>query len=304
MFSLQLPQHCASYYSRYPAGSGVCLLDANYLWAMVEQQPHSPVTRRTTSIGTILSQLPPEVRQWAEALPWTQRRYVLSLCHLLCAAPPQVQAEFLDDYTADGLISKFLEDKDTQQRVANYLHQFHIDTDLSEPVLRYYIRQFYIHSAQDVRQQPDLYLESALKLVLHTEERNHVFCYILGFELLQMMFRMSWQQHEWLSQLQKNQEEFIKTYLKPIQHAHRLNSIIVPKDERIFFAQRDYYVQIPEVTPHKTIALVTATFTTSTVTDFGFSIIRHINSFRFDYDYVFRPEQPSIFVDPFKESSP
>ena len=207
---------------------------------MAQQQPQFPAQPRTPWVGTVLAQLPTEVRQWAESLPWHERRYVLSLCHLLCAAPPEVQAEFLDDYTADGLIAKFLQDKETQQSVANYLQQFQIDTTLSGPVIRHYIRQFYIHSAQEVRGQPDLYLESALKLVLRTEERHHVFCYILGFELLQMMFCMSWQQHEWLSQLQNNQEEFIKTYLKPIQYTHRVNRIIVPKHERVFFAQRDY----------------------------------------------------------------
>ncbi|MEO0490696.1 MAG: cobyrinic acid a,c-diamide synthase, partial [Cyanobacteria bacterium J06659_2] len=113
----------------------------------------------------VLGALPLQARHWLQSLPWAQRRYVLSLCHLMCATPPEMQAEFLDDYTADGLVSRIIQDRDTQQRVNVYLKQFRINTDLSETVLRSYIRQFYIHSAQDMRQQPDLYLESALKLV-------------------------------------------------------------------------------------------------------------------------------------------
>ena len=94
---------------------------------------------------SILDKLPPAAKKWAESLPWTQRRYVLSLCHLMCAATPEMQAEFLDDYTATGLVTKRLQDKNTQQRVQEYLTQFHLQLDLNESVLRSYIRQFYIH---------------------------------------------------------------------------------------------------------------------------------------------------------------
>jgi hypothetical protein len=124
------------------------------------------------SIESVLDQLPLPAKSWMESLSWQQRRYVLSLCHLICAAPPNIQAEFLDEYTADGLVSKKLEDQETRQRVQQYLKLFQIENDLSEPVLRSYIRQFYIHSAQDTRCQPDLYLQSALKLVFNTEERR------------------------------------------------------------------------------------------------------------------------------------
>ncbi|HEY9648887.1 MAG TPA: hypothetical protein V6C88_21080, partial [Chroococcidiopsis sp.] len=155
-------------------------------------------------LDSILGRLPSEARQWFESLPWHQRRYILSLCYLMCAAPPEVQAGFLDDYTADGLVSRKLDDRDTEQRVKEYLREFRIETELSEATLRLYIRQFYIHSAQDARRQPDLYLESALRLVFSTEERNNVFNYILGFELLKMLFRMSWHQHERLYRLQRN----------------------------------------------------------------------------------------------------
>jgi hypothetical protein len=213
----------------------------------------------------------------------------------MCAAPPEIQAEFLDDYTADGLVSRKLEDRDTRQRVSQHLRDFNLTTELTEGVLRSYIRQFYIHSAQDSRRQPDLYLESALKLVFSTEERNNVFNYILGFELLKMMFQMSWLQHERLYRLQRNQEEFITLYIKPIQHAHRVNGIIVPRDEGVFFAKRNYFVQEPEISEKKLIELVMATFTTDITSNFGFSIIRHPHSMLFDRDYIFHPEQDLIF---------
>ena len=243
------------------------------------------------SSESILSRLPPEVKKWAEGLPWIQRRYVLSLCHLMCAATPEMRAEFLDDYTADGLISKVLEDQDTKQKVKQYLQDFHIYTELDATLLRSYIRQFYIHSAQDVRRQPELYLESALKLVMNTEERNNVFSYILGFELIKMMFSMSWHQHEKLYRLQRNQEEFIQIYIKPIQYTHKINKIVVPKDAHLFFARRDFYVQKPVISGKKLIELAMATFPTEVTTNFGFSIIRHSNSLVFDYDYIFEAEQ-------------
>jgi hypothetical protein len=247
-------------------------------------------------VDNILIKLPEEARTWVESLSWHQRRYMLSLCHLMCAATPEIQAEFLDDYTADGLVSRKLEDQETKQRVTQYLNEFHIETELSEPVLRSYIKQFYIHSAQDTRRQPDQYLESALRLVFSSEERNHVFNYILGFELLKMMFCMSWLQHERLYRLQRNQDEFISVYIRPIQHAHRINGIVVPKDESVFFAKRNYFVQRPEISPKKLIELVIATFTTEVTSNFGFTVIRHGNSLCFDYGYIFQPESEIIFV--------
>ncbi|MGJ3253718.1 MAG: cobyrinic acid a,c-diamide synthase [Elainellaceae cyanobacterium] len=243
----------------------------------------------------ILGKLPLEAREWVESLSWQQRRYVLSLCHFICAASPEAQAEFLNNYTADGLVSKKLEDRDTRQRVTSYLRQLRIETELTAPVLRRYIRQFYIHSAQDARRQPDLYLESALRLVFNTEERNNVFNYVLGFELFRMLFCMSWQQHERLYRLQRNQEDFINTYIKPVQHTHRINGIIVPRDEGIFFAKRDYFVQVPKMSDKKLVELIMATFTTDKTTRFGFSIIRHPNALMFDYDYIFAPEPDVIF---------
>lgn len=248
-----------------------------------------------SSAESLLLKLPPEAREWAESLPWSQRRYVLSLCHLMCAASSEMRAQFLDDYTADGLVSKVLEDRDTQQKVKNSLKEFRVDTNLETRSLRRYIRQFYVHSAQDMRTQPDLYLESALRLVMSTEERNNVFYYILGFELIKMMFQMSWYQHEKLYRLQRSQEEFIQTYIKPIQHTHRINQIILPKDENLFFARRDYYVKRPVIHPRKLVELAMATFTTETTTNFGFSIIRHPQSLVFDYSYIFEMDQDAIF---------
>lgn len=244
----------------------------------------------------MLEKLPPAARQWAESLPWNQRRYVLSLCHLICAATPEVQAEFLDYYTADGLVTRMLRDRDTQHRVQAYLQAFHIQTELGESVLKIYVKQFYIHSAQDMRRQPDRYLESALRLSSNTEERNSVFNYILGFELFKMMFKMSWAQHERLASLQKYPARFIQEYIKPIQLAHKLNKIVIPRNEKVFFDKHDYFVHQPNVTDKKVTALVMATFTTDTVIDVGFSIIRHLKSLVFDYEYIFQAEQESIFT--------
>ncbi len=251
-----------------------------------------------TSIENVLSKLPPEARKWAESLPWHQRRYVLSLCHLLCAASPEVQAEFLDEYTADGIIAKLIEDRDIQQKVTHHLKAFRRPTDLTEELVRGYIRQFYIHSAQDVRRQADLFLESALRLVANSEEKNNIFNYILGFEILKMMFQMSWYQHEKLYRLQRNQEDFVNTYIKPIRHAHRVNQIIVPRDEQRFFARRNYFIQVPEISDKKLVALATATFTTETTTHFGFSLIRHPQALVFDYDYIFTTES-EVLDSPF-----
>jgi hypothetical protein len=243
---------------------------------------------------SLLLKLPPEAREWAESLPWAERRYVLSLCHLMVGASAEMRARFLDDYTADGLVCKVLEDRDTRQKVNVYLKEFRLTTELNTSSLRQYIRQFYIHSAQDIRIQPDQYLESALRLVMSTEERNHVFYYILGFELIKMMFQMSWYQHERLYRLQRMQDEFIQTYIKPIQHAHRINQIIVPKDEHLFFARRDYFVKQPIISEKQLVELAMATFTTEVTLNFGFSIIRHPHALVFDYPYIFESDPDAM----------
>ncbi len=245
---------------------------------------------------SIFEKLPQEVKKWATNLPWHQRRYVLSFSYILCASSPEKQAEFLDDYIADGLAVKMLQDIDTVNRVNKYLRRFRAQTEINEFVLRNYIRLYYIHAAQDVSSQTKQYLESALNLVIHTEERNQIFNYILGFELIKIMFTMSWLQHERLARLQTNQENFINTYIKPIQYAHQINGIIVPKDKGVFFAKRDYYVQIPEISPQKLVELVRETFTSDKVNKCGFIITRHIKALRFDFDYIFQQqEQEGIF---------
>jgi hypothetical protein len=245
---------------------------------------------------SIFDKLPKEARQWAERLHWNERRYVLSLCHILCAAASEQQAEFLDEYTADGLVYRLLEDYDSKQKVKLHLQRFRIKTKLTESFLRKYIRQFYIHCAQDLHRKPDRYLESAVRLIGNAEESNNTFNYTLGFELLKMMFQMSWWQHEKLYLLQTSQHEFIDRYIKPIQETHRLNGVVIPKDKAKFFAKRDYYVQIPDLRSNKKlIELVMVTFPAKVVTDFGFSIIRHPNSLQFDYDYIFTPDADEIF---------
>ena len=128
------------------------MMKQKYKYADLSQRSHT---------DSVLEKLPVEVKDWAESLPWNQRRYVLSLCYTLCASTPELQAEFLDDYTADGLVSKMFEDVDTLNRVKEYLIRFRVKKELNESDLRSYIKQFYIHSAQQARRQTDQYLEAA-----------------------------------------------------------------------------------------------------------------------------------------------
>ncbi|MEA5419164.1 cobyrinic acid a,c-diamide synthase [Spirulina sp. CCNP1310] len=244
----------------------------------------------------MLDRLPTEAKLWAEKLHWKERRYLLSLCHLLCAAPPEDQAHFLDQYTADGLIAKIIQDYETQEKVQKHLLSFHITTELNSITLRRYIRQFYIHSAQDARREPDKFLESALRLVISPEEKNYVLNYILGFELIKMIFQMSWLQQERFYLMQHNQEDFYLTYIKPIQHAHRLNGIINPKDSTLFFAQRNYFVKEPNIPDRKLLELAMVTFTTDVVSSLGFAIVRNIRPVPFDYEFIYRPEEEKIFT--------
>jgi hypothetical protein len=248
-----------------------------------------------SSSEILFEELPPETKQWAESLPWEQRRHLLLLCHLLCVAPPEVQAEFLDNYTADGLVSRKLQDTHTEYRVKTHFKRFAINTELNESVFRCYIKQFYIHSAQDVRNQPNLYFKLVFRLILNQEEQNNILSYVLGFEVLKLMFQMSWLQHERLYQLQKNQEDFINLYIKPIQNAHKINGIIVPEKQKTFFAKRDHFVKVPNLKPKKLIELVMATFTTDVVINLGFSIIRDPKFLVFDHGYIFQPEPDGIF---------
>lgn len=243
----------------------------------------------------MLEKVPLEAKEWAEGLDWQTRRYLLSLCHLLCGSQPEAQADFLDQYTADGLIAKIIQDYDTYYKVQCHLERFHIKTQLNQTILRHYITQFYIHSAQDVRREPEKYLEAALRLVLTPEEKSYVLNYILGFELLKLLFQMSWLQQERFYSLQHNQDDFFNVYIKPIQYAHRINGLVKPNHENTFFAQREFYIQIPRLSGKKLDELVMVTFTTDTVSTLGFSIVRNIQSVPFDYDYIYQPAEESIF---------
>lgn len=248
-------------------------------------------------ISTISEIIPRRVRKWVESLPLNQQRYVLSLCHVIGAAPKDRQIEFLNNYATDGLVSKMLQDKMHRQIVKSHLKKFHIDTELNYFGLKTYVEQFYIHSAQDLRLDSDAYLELLLRLFYYyTEERNNLFHYILGFEVIKMIFQMSWLQHERFYKLQKNQEIFIKSYIKPIQYTHRINQIIVPKNEKVFFAKRNYFIKQPKIKEKKLIELAMATFNTDAVTHLGFSIIRHLNFLVFDYEYIFNTEPEGIFI--------
>ena len=271
-------------------------LEGRETWKKVDSVCFTLMEKVQSDGEIITDALPEEARAWLEGLPWVQRRYVLLLCHLLSAATPETQAEFLDDFTADGLVYRVIQDQDTQDKVNSYLRHFYVKTTLTQPLLRRYIRQFYIHSAQDARQQPDLYLQSALKLMTSTQEKSSVFNYVLGFELIQMIFQMSWSQHERLYRLQISQEAFIRHYIKPIQYTHRINGLIVPEGERRFFARRNYFVEKPHIAGKRLAELVMATFSTETVIQFGFSTIRTPNFLQFDHSYIYEAEPPGAIL--------
>ncbi len=238
----------------------------------------------------IVETLPAEAQHWLMGLPWVQRRYILSLCYLMCATPPEEQVQFLDEYTADGIISRIIHDQDTQQRIYYHLRRFRIETQLTETVLRSYIRQYYLHSAQARQRRDKAYLESAIHLMMDGQEHNRVLTYILGFELLILIFSMSWEQHERFYTLQSNQEDFFNRYIRPIQRAHRLNGIIVPKDEHRFFARRDYFIRIPILKPRQTVALIMASFSPKQISQLGSIVMRHQNALQFDYDHIFQQD--------------
>lgn len=242
----------------------------------------------------VLEKITLAVKKWAKTLPTDQRKHIMSLCYLICATSPEIQAElteFLDDYVADSLVEQILQDRIRLQLVTKYLREFCIEKELNPLVLNSYIEQFGIHSAQTLQKEPELYLEFVLRLIHSPEERHDLFNYILGCEVIKMMFQMSWLQHERLYQLQKNQECFIRSYIKPIQYAHRINGIVVPKNETVFFAKRDYYIQKPQISEKKLVELVLSTFTHETVINLGFSISCALDFLTFDYDYIYMSEE-------------
>ncbi len=238
----------------------------------------------------VIEALPPEAQQWLLGLPWVQRRYVLSLCHVMCATPPEEQAQFLDEYTADGVISRIIHDQDTQQRIYHHLRRFRIETTLTEKVLRRYIRLYYLHAAQARQHWDKAYLESAIRLMMDGQEHNRVLTYIVGFELLILLFGMSWQQHERFYTLQPHQEDFFNLYIRPVQRAHRLNGVIVPKDEHRFFARRNYFIRVPQLKPGQTRALIMASFFPKQISQLGAIVMRHQNALQFDYEHIFQQD--------------
>ena len=196
-------------------------------------------------------------------------------------------AEFSETYPDAPVPSRNPVDRELKALVQQYLQRFHIATTITPEVTQQYMRQFYIH----VVQHSYLKSPSLLKRIDRLDHRNQVLAYILGFELVKMVFQMSWQQHERLSNLQRNQEDFLARYIRPIQEAHRLNQVVVPRDRDLFFARRDYFVQRPKLRPHQLEILAIATFTAEMVLEFGFEVIRHPESFRFDYGEIFEVKE-------------
>ncbi|MEQ8753299.1 MAG: cobyrinic acid a,c-diamide synthase [Coleofasciculus sp. G1-WW12-02] len=259
---------------------------------MLTKNSHS--LEATQGIG-VLAKITLAVKKWANTLPSDQRKHIMSLCYLMCATSPEIQAEltdFLDDYVADSLVEQILQDRIRLQLVTKYLREFCIEKELTPLVLNSYVEQFCIHSAQTLQKKPELYLEFVLRLIHSAEERHDLFNYILGCEVIKMMFQMSWLQHERLYQLQKNQESFIRTYIKPIQHAHRINGIVVPKNENLFFAKRDYYIKQPNIPEKKLVELVVSTFAHKIVINLGFSISCNLDFLAFDHEYIYSNEEP------------
>lgn len=216
----------------------------------------------------------------------------------MCAVSRKTKVKFLTKNPANNLASKIVVGQVSQEVVIQYFQRFHIEKELNEVTLKKYAQQFHIHLNQDLRTHPKFNLESSLLLSQNSREQNNssILYYILGFEVIKVIFKMSWLQHERLYGLQKNQESFIKTYIKPIQYTHKINGIIIPKDENIFFAKRSYFVKRPRIRDKKLNQLVMTTFTTDTITTLGFLIVRHLNFLVFDYDYIFSNEPESFFL--------
>ncbi|MEM6450686.1 MAG: cobyrinic acid a,c-diamide synthase [Cyanobacteria bacterium P01_D01_bin.105] len=248
----------------------------------------NPVTTFNLNHTTpILTDLPPEARDWLTSLPWQQRRYVLSLCHLVCATPSAQQAEFLDAYTAEGLLSHIGDDADMRQRVNEHLSRFRSEAAIDDETVRKYIRQMYVHSVQDARERTDLYIETALMMMGNVQDHSSVLSYILGFEILKLLFSMSWEQHERLYHLQPNQDDFTREYIHPVQASHKRHGIVKPKDRENFFARREYFVKTPNIHPKRMVNLIIEAFSADKIIALGFSILRHPNAIHYDHDYIY-----------------
>ncbi len=216
----------------------------------------------------------------------------------MCAVSRKTKAKYFKKTRANGLAPKIIVGQVSQEVVIKYFKMFHIEKELTDMTLKKYSQQFHIHINQDLRTHPNSSFETELSLSRNYKEQKNssILYYILGFEVIKMIFRMSWLQHERLYGLQKNQESFIKTYIRPIQYTHKINGIIVPKDEHVFFAKRNYFVKRPTIRDQKLNQLVMTTFTTDAITTLGFLIVRHLNFLVFDYDYIFSDEPESFFL--------
>lgn len=199
-----------------------------------------------------------------------------------------------------GMIDEFLEsfsstqeaapsDRDLQSQVQKHLDRFCLNVILTPESIHPYLRQFYIHIAQHSRTESP----ALLKRMGRLDHRKYLMAYILGFELVKMMFRMSWQEQERLYCLQHNPEEFRALYICPIQLTHQLNELVVPRDRNRFFARRDYFVKRPKFRTNQLETLAMATFTAESILEFGFRVMRHAESFQFDYRAIFEVREES-----------
>ncbi len=229
-------------------------------------------------------------------IPLSSKTNRLLLGKLMCAISRYQATDHLEISTSEEVAAKRILEQFPHRTIEKHLRKFHINTELNEFVIRRYIKQFYIHLSQDLRTHSDSHFEVTLQLISNKKDKNTIFYYILGFEILRMIFQMSWLQHERLYELQKNQESFIINYIKPIQNTHRINGIIVPRYENLFFAKRNYFVKKPNIKEKKLTELLIATFTTDTVKTLGFLIVRHLNFLVFDYEYIFGDEPESLFL--------
>ncbi len=203
------------------------------------------------------------------------------------------QSHLLRGYTADKTINRILNAGNLKASVEGHLKRLNRpNSSLTTDLIQTYVSQFYLHALQDPRSEASDFLKSALQLFVRQDDRNPILCYILGFEVITLLFGMSWYEHERLYYLQHHPEQFYYLYIKPIQIAHRLNEKIVPRDADIFFARRTYFIQRPSLRPQQLKAIAIATFPAETVLKLGFEIIRHPRSFVFDHAAIFdEPEQ-------------
>jgi hypothetical protein len=213
------------------------------------------------------------------------------------------QSRLLSDYTTDKTIDRIFNAASLKQRVKFHLSRLQRPTEITPHLIKSYVRQFYLHALQDSRCEASRSLQSALQLfVSHdsdaqavVDDRSPLLCYLLGFEIITMLFEMSWQQHERLYYLQHNQEYFFHQYIKPVQTAHRLNDKVVPRDRGMFFARRVYFIQRPSLRPQQLKAIAIATFPAETILKLGFEVIRHPRSFVFDNAAIF--DEPEMAMN-------